>query len=96
MTAIVQLEHPVRDFDGWKRAFDSDPLGRQAGGVRRYRISRPPDDPNYVVVDLEFDNVLEAEAFLDRLRALWSRVVEEGLIDNPRARILDEAESAEI
>jgi hypothetical protein len=96
MTAIVQLEHPVRDFEGWKRAFDTDPLGRKAGGVRRYRISRPPDDPNYVVVDLEFDNVLEAEAFLDRLRALWSRVVEEGLIDNPRARILNEAESAEI
>ena len=96
MTAILQLEHPVRDFDGWKRAFDGDPLGREDGGVRRYRISRPPDDPNYVVVDLEFDEVPQAEAFLGRLRELWSQAVEQGLIGDPQARILTEGESAEI
>jgi hypothetical protein len=93
--SILQIEHPVRDYDGWKRAFDSDPIGRKAGGVRRHRVSRPPDDPRYVVIDLEFDSVLEAEAFLDRLRGLWSRVVEEGLIGEPLARVLEVDESAD-
>jgi hypothetical protein len=24
---ILRIEHPVPDFDAWKTAFDSDPLG---------------------------------------------------------------------
>ena len=60
---ILQIEHPVRDFDDWKAAFDSDPVGRKQGGVRRYRVLRPVDDPKYIVVDLEFDTAGEAEAF---------------------------------
>ena len=43
---MLQIEHPVPDFDGWKQAFDSDPVGREKLGVRRYRILRP------VVVEL--------------------------------------------
>jgi hypothetical protein len=31
----LQIEHGVRDYDAWKQAFDSDPVGREAGGVRR-------------------------------------------------------------
>jgi hypothetical protein len=65
---VLQIEHAVRDFDAWKAAFDSDPIGRESGGVRRYRILRPVDDPNYVVVDLEFDTSGEAEAFRASLR----------------------------
>lgn len=42
----LQIEHPVRDFDAWKAALDSDPVGRERGGVRRYRILRPTDDPD--------------------------------------------------
>jgi hypothetical protein len=44
---IVRIEHPVPDFEGWKQAFDSDPVGRGRSGVRRYAILRPVDDPNY-------------------------------------------------
>ena len=62
--AILRIEHPVPDFDAWKAAFDSDPVGRQRGGVRRYRVLRPVDDPNFVLVDLEFDSSSEAESFL--------------------------------
>jgi hypothetical protein len=53
---ILQIEHRVRDFDAWKQAFDNDPVGREQKGVRRYRVLRSLDDPNYVVVDLEFDS----------------------------------------
>jgi hypothetical protein len=53
---ILWIEHPVSDYDAWKAAFDSDPIGRECSGVRRYRILRATDDPNYVMIDLEFDN----------------------------------------
>lgn len=52
---ILRIEHQVPDFAGWKQAFDSDPAGRERSGVRRYAILRAVDDPNYVLIDLEFD-----------------------------------------
>jgi hypothetical protein len=33
---ILRTEHPVPDYDGWKKAFDSDPVGREKLGVRRH------------------------------------------------------------
>ena len=60
---ILQIEHPVDDDDISTMAFDSDPLGREQSGVRRYRIVRPVDDPRYVIVDLEFDSSDDAKAF---------------------------------
>lgn len=51
----LRIDHPVPDYDAWKRAFDSDPLGRERSGVLRYRVLRPVDDPNHVTIDLEFE-----------------------------------------
>jgi hypothetical protein len=64
----LRIEHPVSNYDTWKAAFDSDPIGREHSGVRRYRILRPTDDPNYVMIDLEFDSASEAEAVHAELR----------------------------
>ena len=58
---ILRIEHPVLDYNAWKAAFDSDPIGRERSGVRRYRILRATDDPSHVMVDLEFDSLSEAE-----------------------------------
>ena len=92
---ILRIEHPVPDFDAWKAAFDSDPLGRERSGVRRYRILRPIDDPNYVLVDLEFDNPNDAETMRVALTEMWRRVEAEGLIGNQRAQIIETVESKE-
>lgn len=92
---ILQIEHAVSDFDAWKRAFDSDPVGRERGGVRSYRIARPVDDPNYIVVELAFASTSEAETFLVGLRGLWRQVEAEGLVTGPQTRIIDTVESKE-
>lgn len=62
--------------------------------MRCHRILRPTDDPNYVMVDLEFDSPGEAEAMHDALRELWSRV-EGTVMMNPRARVVEVTESEE-
>ena len=31
---VLEIEHPVRDFDAWKKTFDSDTIGRKRSGVR--------------------------------------------------------------
>ena len=70
---ILRIEHKVPNFDGWKKAFESDPINRKKSGVLRYRIFRPTDEPNYVIIDLEFGSLKEAEAALAALRNLWGK-----------------------
>ena len=84
----VQIEHPIRDYASWRAAFDRDPAGRQAAGVRRYRVYRPVDDHQYVLVDLEFDTTAAAERFVATMRKIWQQV-EGTLIEGPRARIVE-------
>ena len=89
---ILRVEHSVIDFDVLKQAFDSDPLGREQSGVRRYRVLRGADDPNYVMIDLEFDSSTAAESFLPRLRDLWGRV---DVMRDPQARVAEIVEAKE-
>ena len=91
----LQIEHKIPDFDGWKKAFESDPVNRKKAGVRHYKIFRPCDDPNYVIIDLEFDNIKEAQDTLAVLRHLWTKV-EGKVMMNPQARILDLVETADV
>ena len=70
---LLQIEHLISDFDTWKAAFERFSDFRQQSGVRRHRVLQPADDPNYVMIDLEFDGPSEAEAFLAaRRRNVWS------------------------
>ena len=89
---ILRIEHSLPDYDAWKAAFDSDPIGRERSGVRRYRILRATDDPNYVMIDLEFDSASEAEAVRAALSdPTSSPEVTHGL----RVRILEAVETKE-
>ena len=86
----LQLEHEIKDFAMWKAAFDRDPIDRRGLGVRRHRVCRPLGDPNYVVVELDFDSTTEAEACGEALRELWgSRQAAPALVGDPRLRIVE-------
>jgi hypothetical protein len=88
---IVRIEHSVPNFEKWKQAFDSDPADRKGSGVRRYQILRPKDDPNYIMVDLEFDSIGEAERFLQKMDQIWGGPGKD-VMHNPHARIVDRVE----
>ena len=92
---ILRIEHAVPDFAGWKRAFDSDPADRRGSGVRRYQVLRSVDDPNYVMIDLEFDSVEDAEGLLAKMSRVWNG---EGrnVMRNPQARIVKAVETIEL
>jgi len=91
---VLHIEHRVGDFDTWKRtAFDADPVGRARSGVRRYRVSRSIDDPNFVMIDLEFGTTSEAEAMHTALQNLWRNPLAQ--IGGPTARIMETVEANE-
>lgn len=89
---MLRIEHTVLNYDAWKQAFDSDPVGRQQAGVRRYAVFRSVDDPNLVMIDLEFDSSREAQGLLTGLRELWGRI-EGTVIQAPRAQIVEMVET---
>ncbi|HEX8983358.1 MAG TPA: hypothetical protein VF792_11340 [Ktedonobacterales bacterium] len=89
---IVRIEHPVPNFEGWKQAFENDPVDRKGAGVLRYHIMRATDDPLYVLIDLEFEDLPQAERMLAALRQLWGRV-EGSVMSNAKARIVEVVET---
>lgn len=89
---VLRIEHGVADYDKWKNLFDDDPLGREAGGVSGHRVFRASDDSNHVLVDLEFTDAATADAFLERLRELWTRVE---VMRNPTGRVVEVVEVAQ-
>jgi hypothetical protein len=91
---VLQIEHRVPDFDGWKKAFESDPIDRKKSGVKSYRIYRPAGNKNYVVIDLVFATVSEAESALTALQKLWGKV-EGTVMTGPQTRLLEIVESKE-
>ena len=92
---VVRIEHAVPDFERWKQAFDNDPADRKGSGVRRYQIFRAHDDPNHVMIDLEFDGQREAEAFLGRMERIWAGPGK-SVMQSPRSRIVDSVEAREL
>jgi hypothetical protein len=68
---VLNFWHTVPDYGEWKKVFDSDPLGREASGVRRLTIERPVGDEHTVIGHLEFDSLGEAETFAGRLQEVW-------------------------
>ncbi len=92
---ILHIPHAVPDYEIWKRAFDKDPVDRKAAGVRRYHIYRSVSDPNFVVIDLEFDDVAAAEGLLGKLRKLWAGPAGDVMRD-PQAWIVETVETVSI
>ena len=86
MSFVIRAEHPVASFDAWRARFDSDPLEREASGVLRYRVMRGTADAQYALIDLEFAERADADAFLARLEELWKGV---DVMHDPRAQIAE-------
>ena len=89
----LHIEHPITDFDTWLAAFNRFDEARAQAGVRGQRVQQPTDDPNYVIVDLDFDSTEQAEAFLGFLKErVWADSESSpALAGTPRTMILNTA-----
>jgi hypothetical protein len=86
--ATLVIEYRVDEYAGWKSMFDRDPMGRKVYGVIGRRIQRDAQDPNHLMLSLEFGSVQAARSFLAALRPVWE------ISGAKQAWILEEAESA--
>jgi len=92
---VLRLEHSARNYEGWKKVFDSDPINRKQSGVTHYRIYRSIENPSHVVMEFEFNTLPEAQKTLTALEQFWETT--EGLIlVNPKNQLFDIVESIDL
>jgi len=91
----LRIEHKIANYDGWKKAFDSDPINRKQSGVKRYRVYRPIDDTNFIIIDLDFDNLEKAQAAQVALMNIFQKI-EGTLIFGVQIKIMNVIESKEL
>jgi hypothetical protein len=73
MMPILHIEHDITDLDTWLSAFRSVGEARRKAGVRAEIVQQPVDNAGYIVVDLDFETVNQAEAFLGFLKEnVWA------------------------
>lgn len=89
---VLQIEHGVPSYEEWKKSFDNDPVGRKKMGVQRYRIMRPVGNPNFTVIELEFESADKAEALLSSLQSVWAEV-DGTVMRSPQTRIVEIVEA---
>lgn len=71
--ATLLIEHGITDFASWKAAFDRFADRRKEAGVTAHRIHQPHDDAAYVVLQLDFPSVEQAQAFRTFLESrVWT------------------------
>lgn len=91
----LRIEHRIASYEGWKKAFDSDPINRKQSGVKRYRIFRPADDDLFVIIDLDFENLDQAKATEAALQKMFGNI-DGKIIFGPQTKILNIAEVSEV
>jgi hypothetical protein len=94
----LHIEHAITDFSTWLAAFGRFADARRNAGARDESVRQPVGDPHYVVVDLDFDTVDEATAFLQFLETVvWSNPANApALTGSPRALVLERAPAASL
>lgn len=68
---MMLIEYRVQDVVGWRVIFDQDPMGRAQHGVTRHWIYQDCEDPNHIMLSLEFPSAQEAKTFRKALQPVW-------------------------
>ena len=91
MTKIVMQSH-VADFDAWLAMFNENESFRSGHGATGHTINRSVDDPNLLILAVNFTSPEDAKGFLAD-PALKERMAQAGVDAAPQSWICEEVES---
>lgn len=90
---VVVMRHRVAQYDVWKAVHDAEHATREANGARGIRVFRGDDDPNDLLVLLEWDAYERACLFV-RSEDLSDALVRGGVTEQPDIWVLTEDDRA--
>ena len=85
----ILVRHKVEDYAQWKAEFDRHAAARREHGCQGGQIFRSADDPNEVVVLLEWEIMEKGRRFTQSeslIKAMW----EAGVAEEPDVYFLNE------
>jgi len=88
MTELM-VRHKVKDYAGWKTAFDNFASVRKSGGEKSFRILHPTEDPNDLILLFEWDSVEKAKTFFAS-QELKTTMEKAGVAEKPTIQFVDE------
>lgn len=93
MTSL-HIQHAITDLPTWLGAYSAFAEKRRMGGVVSETVRHPVGDEKYVVINLEFDTVAQAESFRTFLEtSVWANSQNSpALAGTPEVRILEHVE----
>jgi heme-degrading monooxygenase HmoA len=86
----ILVRHKVEDYAKWRPAYDEHGAARQASGCKGTHVFRNAEDPNEIVMLLEWDDLENARQLIqsENLREAMKR---SGVADQPDIYFLDDA-----
>ncbi len=89
--AHLLVRNTVEDYDKWKLSFDKHSAMRKTAGSTGGRLFHSADNPNDVLVLLEWDDVKKAREFAGSAQ-LREAMEEAGVVGQPEVRFLEKEE----
>ena len=89
----VLVRHKINDYATWKPVFDEHSETRRASGSKGGKLFRTADNPNELVILLEWDSIENARQFAESqdLREAMERA---GVADQPDIYFLEQVDEA--
>jgi heme-degrading monooxygenase HmoA len=86
----ILIRHKIEDYAKWRPDYDEHGATRKAGGCKGTHVFRNAENPNEIVILLEWDELENARQFIqsEDLREAMQRA---GVADQPDIYILDDA-----
>ena len=87
--AYVLIEHLVGDFETFKEVYDDDADRRKRFGSLGGKVFHVSDDPNRIVILLEWDSVDRAREFAHSLELHQAMEWSTSNVEPPRVSVLE-------
>ena len=89
----IVVRHSVADYAKWKPIYDEHGSTRGAAGCKGTQVFRNADQPEEIVVLLEWDSLERARAFTES-QALRETMERTGVTGPPDVRFLDRVDNS--
>jgi hypothetical protein len=90
---VLAVRHTVADYATWKTGYDNHSASRKEHGAIHDQVLQSVDDPNNLLVLIEFGSMADAKAFAND-PALKEAMSTAGVIGVPDISIRDRTEEA--
>ncbi len=89
--AYLLFEHEIEDFDRWKPVYDGHEPSRKRAGLREVLLLQSSENPRFVVLLFEVEDIKRARDFLDSddIRDAMKRA---GVVGKPVINFLNKAQ----